>query len=196
MNIDEFNLDETPDDDEFFMKEKKKRVNGSSKGKRGERNICKELSKLFGDTFRRVPGSGMMLGGKNWYKNEGISESAKNTLTGDIITPEWFPYSIESKNYADSPKLHNIYDGEDSDLDKWISQASLDAKKCDKDWMLIFNITSKRKAFVCLNYEKFIHDFVTVKGLNTPLNYFIYKSTNIIIGKQYFFKNYMPKIKS
>jgi hypothetical protein len=190
----DFNIDEIPDDDEFFMKSKKKRVNGSSKGKRGERNICKEMSKMFDDTFRRVPGSGMMLGGKNWNKNEGISDSAKNTLTGDIITPDWFPYSIESKNYADTPKLHNLYDGEDIELDKWIAQASSDAAKCGKEWLLIFNITSKRKTFVCLNYEAFTK-FIQDNNLNTPSNFFIYKSKHIILGKQLFFKNYLSKIK-
>jgi hypothetical protein len=191
-NIDDLKLDDIPADD--LMVEKKKKKNGCVKGKVAERDLCHQLSDMFNDTFRRVPGSGMFMGGKNFFRNQNINDAAKNTLTGDIITPLFFKFSLESKAYNDTPKMHSLLNGQEKDLDKWIKQASDDAAKCNKDWILIFKITSKRKAFICMNWKVF-HEYRTNRSLLEPNSYTKY-GENIIIDKDLFFNTYLSQYKS
>jgi succinate dehydrogenase flavin-adding protein (antitoxin of CptAB toxin-antitoxin module) len=177
-------LDKVPDDP--ADKPKKKRVNGCRKGKCAERDICHEFEEMFpGDIFRRVPMSGAFMGGFNFNKNMHINEEAKKTLTGDIITPTWFKFSIESKAYDDTPQFHKILKGEDKDLDKWIKQASDDASKVDKKMLIIFRITSKRTGFVCIKKQDFI-DFCDKRNNIFPENTLVYKSQYLIIEKESF----------
>jgi succinate dehydrogenase flavin-adding protein (antitoxin of CptAB toxin-antitoxin module) len=188
------NVDDIPPDD--HLKEKKKRVNGCRKGKAAERDICHELEALFpGDIFRRVPMSGAFMGGFNFNKNMKINEEAKKTLTGDIITPTWMKFSLESKAYDDTPMFHKILDGQDKDLDKWITQASEDAAKVDKKFLLIFRITSKRSGFVCLERDVFLN-FCDGRNNTYPENYLLYRGKYYILEKSLFMENYFKLYKS
>lgn len=186
-------IDKLPN--EPFEKVKKKKVNGCRKGKASERDLCHELEEIFpGEIFRRVPGSGMFMGGFNFNRNMQINDGAKQTLTGDIITPTFFKFSIESKAYDDTPLFHKVLTGEDKDLDKWIKQASDDANKVDKKFLLIFKITSKRKAFICMNIIDF-GEYSSSRNLKLPENYLIYKNKYIIFEKSVFFENYLKHYK-
>jgi hypothetical protein len=185
---------EIPSDD--LLSEKKKKKNGCRKGKVAERDICHEMETLFpGDVFRRVPSSGAFMGGSNFNKNMYINDEAKRTLTGDIITPTWMKFSIESKAYDDSPMFHKLMNGEDKHLDKWIDQAAGDASKVDKKMLIIFKITSKRMAFVCLERQVFI-DFVEHRNPSLPDTALVYKGKYIILEKSVFMNNYFNKYKN
>ena len=192
--LDGMDLEGVPEDK--IMKEKKKKVNGCRKGKVAERDICHEMEIIFpGDIFRRVPSSGAFMGGFNFNKNMHINDEAKRTLTGDIITPTWMKFSIESKAYNDDPQFHKILNGEDKTLDKWIDQASGDAAKVDKKMLIIFRITSKRMGFVCLERQSFI-DFIEHRNSILPETSLVYKGKYIILEKSVFMDNYFNKYKT
>jgi hypothetical protein len=183
-------------EDVIFNKTVKKKVNGCRKGKSAERDICHEMEAIFpGDIFRRVPSSGAFMGGFNFNKNMNINDEAKRTLTGDIITPTWMKFSLESKAYNDSPMFHKVMNGGDKDLDKWIDQATGDAAKVDKKMLIIFRITSKRMGFVCLERDVFLN-FCDGRNLFYPENYLLYKNKYIIIEKSIFMDNYFNKYKT
>jgi hypothetical protein len=196
-DLSDINLDEIPPDD---MRMPKKKVNGCKKGKTAERDICHEMEQIFkGEIFRRVPSSGAFMGGFNFNKNMHINDEAKRTLTGDIITPTWMKFSFESKAYNDTPMFHKILCGEDKDIDKWVAQACTDAAKVDKKMLIIFKITSKRKAFVALNIKDFELFRAPREILDVPVlcvsNYLIYKNQYIIMEKSFFMENYMKRYK-
>jgi hypothetical protein len=189
MNDNDFDLDDIPESP--FSKEppKKKRKNSKAKGNRWENQLCKELTARCHDEFRRVPQSGGFMGGRNRTRNILMREDAKEILAGDLITPAWFPFTIEAKNYSDSPKMHNLLSIGDKDLDGWLKQAKGDAEFAKKEWLLIFNITRK-KAFVCMS-RKLFEEKVDI--LEYPSNYTIYKSSHIIVDKDIFFRDYIEK---
>lgn len=195
-NIDSLldDLDKVPEDPVDIVK--KKKVNGCRKGKGAERDLCHELEELFpGDVFRRVPMSGAFMGGFNFNKNMHINDSAKQTLTGDLITPTWMKFSFESKAYNDTPQFHKVLDGEDKELDKWIDQAKGDAVKVDKKFLLIFKITSKRKAFICIDKDV-LYNYNETRKLSYPVNYLQYKGNFIIMEKKVFLNDYLKHYKS
>lgn len=182
MNIKHFDLDDIPEDD--IMSEPKKRVNGKKKGNRFELEVSKYLSSKYDDTFRRVPQSGAIVGGINRKLNEGLRLDAQEIFAGDIIAPTWFPFTIECKNYADTPKIHNLMSIGDKDLDTWIKQAKTSAEVANKEWLLVFKITQGRKSFACLDMGKFGE---TCKVL--PKNFISYKGS-IILDYEIFFRDF------
>lgn len=191
--IDGLDLNNIPEDP---IKDKKKRKNSCKKGKNRERSLCHELEELFpGDIFRRVPSSGAFMGGFNFNRNLQLNNAAKNTLTGDIITPSWFKFSIESKAYDDSPLFHKIVNGEEKTLDKWIEQATVDASKVDKKMLLMFRITTKRSSYVCIRLDDFM-EFIEHRNARMPDTYIIYKKRYLILENDIFMKNYLSLYKS
>jgi hypothetical protein len=194
MNNDDFDILNIPDEPDVFGKPKKKRKNSSAKGKTAERDLTKALEAILGDTWRRVPSSGAFMGGMNWNKNKDMNAGALDILIGDIICPAWFKYTIESKAYSDSPKFHNMFDGNDPTLDKWIEQAKVDSSKCNKDWLLIFKVTAYRKAYVGLDLKSFMQ-YCTNRNLPLPKHKFIYGDV-LIIGKDVYFEGYLRHYKS
>lgn len=119
------------------------------KGNSFEREISALLNTQFRTTeFSRSPGSGAYFGGKNSTKS-GTSHSIE-TLTGDLITPLDFPYSVECKSYAptNGPSFYNVALGKDRMLDKWLAQAESDAIKKEKQVLLFIKITRRGTWFV------------------------------------------------
>jgi hypothetical protein len=173
---DDLNLDDVPESP--FEKDKKK-INSKKKGNRWELQTCKMFGSAFDDEFRRVPMSGGFVGGKNKFRNYFVNEDAQSQLTGDIITPAWFPFIVECKNYADSPKIHNLLSIGDKDLDDWVKQAKDEARTAKKDWLIIFNMTSKRKNFAVVDFDRFYY-VLKDKNVEYPKNYFVYKGTLIL----------------
>lgn len=176
----------------------KKKINSKKKGNRWELQVCKMFGSAFNDEFRRVPLSGGFVGGSNRFRNYFVNENAQSQLTGDIITPTWFNFIIECKNYNDSPKLHNLLSIGDRDLDDWLKQAKDEARTAKKDWLIIFNMTSKRKNFAAIDFDRFhsLLNQLDQKGAEDaprivyPNNYIVYKGT-LILDLDQFVKKYI-----
>jgi hypothetical protein len=188
LNIESFDLDDLPEDD--VMKEKKKKVNGKKKGNRYELEVSKDLSSRFKDTFRRVPQSGAIVGGLNKIYNEGLRSDAQEIFAGDVISPQWFPFCLECKNYANTPKMTNLLSIGDKDLDAWIKQSKTSGITANKDWLLLFKITEGRKSFACMNADLYFR--VCKEDIK---RFIIYKDTIIIDYKTFMdtlIKNFFP----
>lgn len=123
------------------------RINSKNKGSCFEREIAHLLTETFGKQFNRTPGSGSFTGGKNRVRALGLSAAANTTLTGDLIVPKGFPYSIECKNYA-SIAWHQVIHGECKQLDSWISQAKDDAQSIGLIPLIIIKINRNGTFFV------------------------------------------------
>ncbi len=166
-------------------------INGKQKGNAAERAIANEFSERFNDFFQRVPQSGAITGGFNRAKVANLRQDAQEILSGDIIAPAWFPFSIESKCYGEKtgPQMYSILDGDERVLDKWIDQAKGDAKFAKKEYMVLFKITRKA-AYICVDYAKFMNLMELVGFVGTPTSFIKYKDT-IIFDKNDFLDNFI-----
>jgi hypothetical protein len=110
-------------------KKAKPKVDGKAKGDRTELNLCKLLTKHFGEEFTKAPGSGALA-----TIRENLPEHAKKTLTGDLCGPDKFKWVIECKGgYEDDVDLANVLEGEGSPrLGEFIEQSSRDSAYCGR----------------------------------------------------------------
>jgi hypothetical protein len=145
-------------------------INGNRKGKCWERDFSKILGEIFGGEFRRVPQSGAFFGGQNRSRAIGVREDAKEILSGDIIVPLNFPYSIECKSYKDLD-FHKIIQGECKQLDTWLSQAESDAEFSKKKMLLAIKIVRKGE-FVCVK-ESDVQGTVFENGMRYKNKYIL-----------------------
>ena len=128
-------------------KKKKKKVNGKAKGNRTELNLCKFLTKHFGEEFSRALGSGARTS-----QVSNLPEHAKRTLTGDICVPDGFKWGIECKGgYEDDMHLENICDGNLSRLDEFIEQVQKDADYCNRKPIILWK--RNRKPWIAMYKE-------------------------------------------
>ena len=75
-----------------------------TKGSSFEREVAKELSDLYNESFVRTPSSGAYIGGSNVARKEVLSEGQIQSFRGDIIPPDdWKYFNVECKSYADFP---------------------------------------------------------------------------------------------
>jgi hypothetical protein len=126
-------------------------VNGKAKGNRVELEFAKIFSKRFDKPFKRVPQSGAF---STINKNEGLDESVLNTLSGDIIPPENFKFSIEVKSRKDFNFWDLLNNDTENEIDNWLEQAQEEAEITKKEPLLIIKINNK-KPFVMF-HEKLI----------------------------------------
>lgn len=158
-------------------------ANQKAKGSRLEYKVRDELNKVFETkAFQRTPGSGAFMGKSNFARNSQLDEGAKLALGGDIICPEWFRFSVECKNYADSPLYHRMISHEDKTMDKWLSEAIFDAKNFNLSPMVVFQ-TTYRGTFIAIP-DQFIN---VVRSCNIN-PYLIYKNF-VIFGFDKFIAN-------
>lgn len=126
-------------------------INSKNKGNAGERAVCKILKDRWPDyEWMRVPSSGARLGQSNKIKYSAIEENVKEVLSGDIICPTNFKFSIESKCYADI-SFWDIFN-ESSDLHSWMDQCSNDAEFANKLPMLVVKI-NRHKHFAAIRIK-------------------------------------------
>lgn len=116
-----------------MLKKKRKRgVRSKPKGSSWELKVANQLTEKTGREFRRVPLSGAWMGGQNQAKNVGVHSGLQEGLTGDIIGPDNWPFTMECKNTASYPRFHMMVAGNDAQLDKWIEEAYFDAVNVNK----------------------------------------------------------------
>ena len=116
-----------------------------SKGKSGERELCKIFGKKFDETFIRVPNSGAFIGGLNNVRAKSLSVNQKEIMANDIIPPECFPNcALECKFYKEfsfnmlmDPKGYAL-------LNEWIDQVYESGIDMEKAFpMICFKINNK-----------------------------------------------------
>jgi len=135
-------------------------MNSKKKGNRVELEFTKILSKRFNDTFKRVPASGAH--GTNLAHTD-LRQDAKEILTGDIICPQWFGFTIEIKSRGDFNFWDLLNRETENEIDQWIKQAKNESAVAKKDWFIIVKINNK-KPFVILEYKYFIDYDLLYKG--------------------------------
>jgi len=111
-----------------------KRVNGRRKGSNAERELAKIFSDRFNMSFARV---GVSSGART--KNTKLPDNATETMTGDIICPKGFRFSIECKAYN---KTIDFFE-QSRLLDQWLNQALSDAVSIQKWPMLCIKRPNK-----------------------------------------------------
>lgn len=91
------------------------------KGSTFEREIAKYLSKLYNESFIRVPNSGAFIGGVNTGRKEFLHEGQVRSFKGDIIPGQSFQLlNIECKNYGNF-SFHQLLTSSKV-LDNWLNQ--------------------------------------------------------------------------
>jgi Holliday junction resolvase len=127
-------------------------LNSKNKGNRVELELAKTLTKRFGGIeFSRVPMSGGW-GTNNKEKN--VREDAMEVLSGDIMCPENFIFSIESKSRSDFNFWDMLNDETENEIDEWIQQAEEDAQRSNK-YPLIYVKINYKKPFVMFSKKIF-----------------------------------------
>lgn len=142
--------------DEIKQKPKRKPGMGKSKGNGYESKIAKILANSLSPLkFIRTPGSGARLGGKNFEKfSDLFGEDAMKIFVGDVVptneknTGVKFLHSVETKFYANQDTFTTLASGT-ANVYKWFEESVSDAKKIDKNPILIFkwNHTANFVAF-------------------------------------------------
>jgi Holliday junction resolvase len=120
-----------------------------TKGSSFEREVAKELSKLYNESFIRTPSSGAYVGGTNVVRKEYLSEGQVQSFRGDIIPPDdWKYFNVECKSYADFPFHQFLYQGNIRLLDNWIEQILEVAEEKDLNLLILkFNRKGKYIGF-------------------------------------------------
>jgi len=113
---------------------KKKRINSKAKGSSAERELARLLTEHFGTPFARV---GVSSGAR--VKNTKLPNNAIGVMTGDLIVPEGFRFSIEVKAVNVTVDLLD----RSALLDKFLTQVSDDADSVGKIPMLCWKRNRK-----------------------------------------------------
>ena len=129
----------------------KQKINSKNKGSTAERELCKILNTRFPEhSFKRVPSSGALFGGKNSKFANGIDETITNALVGDIIVPLNFVFSVESKSYKEI-SFWDLFN-KSSDLHQWFEQAEGDAEFSKRKPMIVAKFNNKQR--ICFLKDK------------------------------------------
>jgi hypothetical protein len=163
-------------------------VNGKNKGNSFERKIANLLSTRFKevtgiDQARRNPDSGSFFGASNQRRTE--THDLDHANFGDLLCPKNFNFSVECKHYKTGPTFSALVKGNITQWDKWLGQASQDAKNSKKEMMLIVKYNGVDE-IVFLDAE--------LDGAISPSmiyqTYFIYKLSDILtLGDKFFFSD-------
>ncbi len=120
----------------------------TAKGNSFERQTADFLTKLYGEKFIRVPGSGAYIGGKNTQRKQVLHEGQIRNFKGDIVPGESFSkFNAECKSYKDFP-FHQLFSGPVKILDSWIDQC-MDVADPD-DFNILFMKFNRKGTYVAV----------------------------------------------
>ena len=120
-----------------------------SKGNSFERTVAQFLTKLYGETFIRAPGSGAYVGGSNQRRKQYLHEGQIRSFKGDIVPGQSFPkLNAECKSYKDF-LFHQLFQGLNKTLELWINQC-MDAADSG-DFNIIFMKFNRKGTFVAIH---------------------------------------------
>lgn len=140
-----------------------------NKGNSWEREVAADLTKLYGESFIRAPGSGAYTGGANTVRKQYLHEGQIRNFKGDIVPGQSFPrLNAECKNYGKF-SFHQLFEGEVKQLETWLEQLMTAEDPGDFN-ILIVKITRTLK-------------FVAIQNQGPPFSfkgipYMIYESKN------------------
>lgn len=118
------------------------------KGSSFEREVAIHLSKLYGESFIRAPGSGAYVGGKNQQRKEFLHEGQIRSFKGDIVPGQSFTkFNAECKSYKDFP-FHQVLAGDCKTLNDWLDQ--LMSVSEINDLNILFMKFNRKGKFVCV----------------------------------------------
>jgi hypothetical protein len=118
------------------------------KGSSFEREIAQFLTKTYGESFIRAPGSGAYVGGKNQQRKDFLHEGQIRSFKGDIVPGQSFSrLNIECKSYADFP-FHLVLAGNCKVLDGWIDQVMAVSEPMDLN--VLFMKFNRKGKFICV----------------------------------------------
>lgn len=143
-------------------------INNKKKGSRVEREIAKLLSNRFSIHFDRVPMSGAYA-----TSHCNLDIKAKETLSGDIICPDDFLFSVEVKSRKD----FDFFDffNKSGQIHDWLNQCERDANRSYKFPLLILKVN--RREIICF-FKK-----------DNILSNFIFNDWKILTIKQFLENN-------
>lgn len=130
---------------------------GKSKGSGFEGQVAKKLTAALAPlTFIRSPGSGARLGGKNYETfSKMFGADAMKLFVADVVATNDkesgldFLHSIECKSYKTPDNFTSLASGT-ANVFKWFEESVEDAKKTDKNPLLIFK-WNNTAIFVAVN---------------------------------------------
>jgi hypothetical protein len=136
-----------------------KKINSRAKGQRFERKVAQTLNTKFEtDGFMRTPGSGAFA-----TTHKSLPQHLQ--LQGDLITPQWFAYTIELKSGYDVQDLPRLL-SENCELFQWIIQCKHDAKQANRKPLLIVQ-HDRRQAYCLIDTTPKMDDWL-YKSQKTP----------------------------
>lgn len=119
-----------------------KKVDGKTKGKNREREVCSDLTKRFKKDFIRNPAYSGALAAR--IKNDKkVSNELVTAIAGDIVCPDGFKFSVECKHYKEFD-FFTIWN-EGSLINKWWEQTKKAAGICSKEPLVLFKFNHKKK---------------------------------------------------
>ena len=144
-----------------------KGINSKAKGNRVELEMAKILTKRFNLEFSRTPASGAFATNK---RGSDLRKDVIDELTGDLIVPKSFKFSIEVK----SRKAFNFFDffNKGGEIHEWLKQCEEDAEKSGKLPLLIVKI-NYHEPFVMVKFPIKISDMLFQKWQIITLEHFL-----------------------
>lgn len=137
---------------ENLLDEKKKKIKSGKKGKRVELEVVKILNNRFSKILSKNPSWGRFSrsigSGNRWGQNVYLSKSAMESFSGDLVCPTNFNFIIESKGGYGDIDLCSAFDGGQSDLDSFLSQALEDSKRTSRKPMVLWKKDRKPRLSV------------------------------------------------
>lgn len=161
-----------------------------AKGNSYERTVAQYLTKLYGETFIRAPGSGAYVGGKNQSRTQFLHEGQIRSFKGDIVPGQSFgALNAECKSYADFP-FHQLYSGTVKILESWLDQLMEVADT--GDFNILFMKFNRKGSYVAVQTKAFVHtgDTQNFTTYNSPKH-----GTWLILGYDQFFEHNTERFK-
>jgi len=159
-----------------------------NKGNSFEREVATFLTKTYGESFIRAPGSGAYIGGTNQSRTLTLHEGQIRSFKGDIVPGQSFgKMNIECKFYADFP-FNLALAGNCKILEDWLNQL-MEVSEIGDVNLLIMKFNRKGK-------------FVVVQSSLTWItDQFMYYTSNahkdwLIIEFDHFFNNNRDLLKT
>lgn len=117
------------------------------KGSGFERDVAKDLTKMYKENFTRTIGSGAFTGGKNTVRKEYLTENQIRHHKGDVTPPDsFFKMNMECKFYKEF-LFHQLFT-KCPQLNEWIDQ-TIEAEDAGDINIICFKINRKGK-YVCI----------------------------------------------